>query len=315
MITISDSRPDASDVSQYLTQLKNRRGGSSDVLSKKEATSMRKKQDSLITNYVYTNEDVQKTIDVSKKLKKKINNIGAEKTRVSIAVQAARTALDDAKQQKFELETKLLEVDALDEEKEINDELAYVNGRIVDLEQDFEKKVEDQKKVLNAESYRIQQLKNNEKNRGWAKVNQRAIAANKAADVEAYKMRQTEEEEKDNPFARRKVKPTILWTVGQEKKEDDRGAVYESGESKVDHEVDATTIDENIETGDANLSSSRDLRSGLKKKLSEHINDMSIDDEDIPRLMMSNTTKTFTSRVRRGISLSEYFERKSAGTL
>ncbi len=315
---ISDSRPDANDVNLYLTQLKNRRGGSDDVLSKKDANSLRKKQDHLINNFTYTTEDVQKSIQVSKNLSKKISNIGAEKTRVNISVQAARNTLEDAKKEKVLLETKLFEVEK-EEEKEINDELEYVNDKIKDLEKDLEKKVDEQKKILDAEASRINQLKNNEKNRKWAKVNERAIAANKAADIEAYKMelaqRKSGQKEAANPYARRKVKPINLWSVGQELKEDEKDATNNDvGEKKNNQEDEAMVIDEINESEDNNQTAN-DLRSELKKKLSEQIHDMSIDEEVIPRVMLSNTKKPVTSRVRKGISLAEYFERKAAGTL
>ena len=310
MITISDSRPDEDDVVNFTTQLKNRRGGASDVLSKKEATSLRKKQDNLINNYTYTTEDIQKSIQVSKNMKKTISNIGAEKTRVNIAVQAARSKLDDERKKKADLETNLMEVEG-EEENQINTELGYVNKNIEEYEKDLEEKIEEQKKVLFAENSRIKQLKKNKKNTDWAAVNARAIAANKAADMEAYKNeleeRKSGKKEAANPYARRKVKPRNLWNVGQEDSKDPANG----DENKNNDSVNDTVIQDNIdESGDANQSS-RDLRIDLKKKLSEHINDMSIDEEAIPRLMMPNAKKIVTSRVRKGISITDYFDLKA----
>ena len=310
MIMISDSRPDNNDVNLYLNQLKNRRGGSSVVLSKKEASSLRKKQDNLLNNYTYTDVDVEKAIEVAKNLNKKISNIGAEKTKVNIAVQAARSALEDALKEKSYLETKRIEVEE-DDEEEIDKELDSVCKKIDSLNEELDRRLTEQKKVLDAEALRIQQLKSNEKNRKWAKVNERAIAANKAADMEAYKIelaaQKSGQKESANPYARRKVKPRNLWNVGQ----DDKDTTNDISEKKIDEEVAVLNQDEMKESVD----NSRDLRNSLKKKLSEQINEMSIDEEAIPKLMMSNTKKPITSRVRRGISLSEYFDRKAAGTL
>jgi hypothetical protein len=65
----------------------------------------------------------------------------------------------------------------------------------------------------------------------WAKVNQRNKELNEAADFEAFKEQKARAEAeaksggqpKFNPYARRKVKPKMLWEVGQkdEKKDDD----------------------------------------------------------------------------------------------
>ncbi len=305
---VSDSRPNTEDVTQYLTQLKNRRGGASDILSKKQATSMRKKQDYLIANYVYTTEDIQKAI----KNKKRVGNIAAEKTRVNIAVQAAQNLLEDAVKQKGELETDLLEADAKDEDK-LKEELDKIKERIEELENDLKDKIEEREKILKQESLRIKQLTQNEKNLKWAKVNEKAKVANKQADVEAYKNElalHKSGQKTTDIFARRKAKPQILWDVGQ-KKEDENDNRNEKINDN--NETEGTLQDENDEAGNFNASS-RDLRNGLKKKLSEQIIEMPIDEEAIPRLIGSNK-KPRIGRVRRGMSLSEYFERKAAGTL
>lgn len=310
MITVSDSRPDDDDVTQFLTQLKNRRGGASAVLSKKEATSMRKKQDNLINTYTYTTEDIQKQIQVTKDLKKKVSNIGAEKTRVNTAVQASRTLLEDTIKQKEELETKLLEAEK-NEEREIELKLEVIREKIEDCEEDLGKKIEEQKKILSAETSRKKQLQNNTKNQKWAKVNRRAIEANKTADVEAYKAeiekKKSGKKEPIDPYARRKAKPVILWDVGQTKKEEEKDTTSKDAEKKEDDEAKRALEEENNDP-------SRDLRNGLKKKLSYQMNDMSIDEEAFPRLL-GNNKKNLPSRVRKGLSLSEYFERKAAGTL
>lgn len=310
MIAISDSRPDDDDVNNYLTQLKNRRGGASSVLSKKEATSLRKKQDNLINNYTYTTEDIQRSIQVTKTLKKTIGNIAAEKTKVSIAVKAARTALEEAEKEVADLDARLVEAEEINENA-IQRDLEYAKDRVEELEKDLQEKIEEQKKVLNAEVVRDNQLKGNSTNKKWAEVNKRAIAANKAADVEAYKAelerKKSGKKEKADPFKRRKVKPKVLWMVG---KDDGKDVTADAGEKKNDEEDENVVKNAVDESGDANQSS-RDLRSNLKKKSSEQMNEVSIDEEAIPKLMVSNNKKNAMTRVRRGISLAEYFERKA----
>lgn len=302
---VSDAKPDADDVTQYFNHLKNRRGGTRDVLSKKDATSLRKKQDILINNYTYTTEDIQKSIDANKK----ITNIALEKTRVATSVQAARTSLDDAKKDKSILESRLLEVDQ-NEEYKVNEEMEKANENIAALEQDLKVKEAEQEKVLRAEISRTKQLKNNQNNRKWAKVNDRAIAANKVADREAYKkeleLQKSGRKETSDPYARRRVKPKNLWNVGQ----DDKDTNIDSGKSKQEAEKKKSAQEDSTEVQDTNQVL-LDLRSNMKKKLSEQINDMSIDEEAIPSLMLNNNKKTTTARVRKGISLSQYFDLKA----
>lgn len=314
---VSDSRPDLDDVTQYLSRLKNIRGGAHQILSRKEATSLRKKQDNLINNYTYTTEDIQKSIETTRTLKKKIGNIAAEKTKVNIAVQAAQSALDDAKRQEEELMMKIeLEPNNPDNENHEKN-LSKIKLNIEELETDLEKAKEEQKKVLNAESSRIRQLKSNQKNKKWREVNERAKQANKEADRLAYKaeleLKKSGQKEAANPYARRKVKPKVLWNVssgGQENKEEDNDAANTEFEKK-ENETEAMQVDENNDSA-LNQGASD---SPAKKKLSEQINEMSIDEEAIPRLMVSNTKKVVTNRVRKGMSITEYFERKAAGTL
>jgi len=91
MNMVSDSRPNENDVLNCVGQLRTNR--ISDVLSKKQAIKMRKKQDELVNNYTYTKEDVEKSIQA--RMSKKVMNIGMERTRAGIAVQAARDDMND----------------------------------------------------------------------------------------------------------------------------------------------------------------------------------------------------------------------------
>ena len=315
---ISDSRPDQDDVNQYLHHLKNIRGGGEEVLGKKEATSLRKKQDNLITNYTYTTEDIQKSIQMTKTLKKKIGNVAAEKTKINFMVQAAQSALDDAKKEEDELKMKLATSTNDAENESIELELKALKANIDSLESDLKAKKDEQKKILNAESSRTRQLKSNEMNKKWAIVNQRARELNKKADLEAYKaeleLKKSGQKEAVNHYRSRKVKPKVLWdTGGQEKKEEDNQASNNNDnavENKT-NETEAMNLDESNKPN-----ANQGISDGSpKKKLSEQINEMSIDEEAIPSLMMSSTKKVVTNRVRKGMSITEYFERKAAGTL
>ena len=140
MLTISDSKPTEDDVKMCLNQMKNRRGGSRDVLSKKEAKKMKKVQDNLINTYTYTVEDIQKSVEQKTNLSKKISNIAAAKTKSDIAVKGAEAQLEEAKDHNMLLESQLLEVDGQDEEERVQDKLDKAKITIEELEEDLEKK-------------------------------------------------------------------------------------------------------------------------------------------------------------------------------
>lgn len=311
MYAISDSKPTGEDVTLCLNQMKNRRGGANDILSKKEAKRMRKMQDELVTNYVYTAEDIEKVISEKKNLSKTISNIAAEKTKAAIAVKAAETQLEEARSLENELQRKLLEVDSA-EETLIEEELEQVKDRVKVLTDVLNKELENQKKVMEAEKLRRERLG---KNQNWAKVNEKAKTANKVADIEAYKneiaaRRENTQNGTKDLFARRKVKPQILWEVGQ----------------KSDLQVDNNN---NLQKGTVEEASRDDKNNKAKgwhesrerlnissKKLSDQINELVIEEEALAAgLTGLNQKKLVTTRIRNGISLQEYLDRKAAGTL
>jgi len=300
---ISDSVPTDDDVQMCLNQMKNRRGGK-DVLSKKEANKMRKGQDDLVTNYTYTTQDIQKSVAAKKTLSKNISNIGAEKTKAAIAVDAAELQLEEAQTQLTELEMKLLEVDAMEEEA-VQDELDVAKSRVGELEEELKKKKVAQEKIHIAEASRTKRMKNSEKNQNWAKVNERAKAANKAADVTAYKgelgaRRDGLETGPKDLFARRKVKPKILWEVGQ---------TMEEESNKVAVSEEAARDDSN--NNNKGQDESRERINSRKAKLADQINDLAIEEEALTAgLNGAHNKKIAATRVRKGISIQEYLERK-----
>jgi RNA polymerase-associated protein RTF1 len=314
MLMISDSKPIQDDVRVCLNQMKNRRADAQNVLSKKEAKKMWKMQDQLVKNYTYTVQDIQKSINVNKKLSKTISNIGAEKTKAAIAVKAAETQLEEATELVDELSKKLLEVDP-NEEDAIKDDLDDANSRVKALQEELQMKEEAQIKIVEAEKVRRERMGGSTKNQHWAKVNERAKAANKLADVDAYKseaaapLEGAESATKDL-FARRKVKPKILWDHGQYK---DENKAKESSKQK---EMAEKAAQEERDDLSKRRDGARDRENGNKKKLADQINDLAIEEEALTAgLMEVSHKKISATRVRKGISIQEYLERKTAGTL
>jgi hypothetical protein len=307
MLTISDSKPDEDDVRKCLNQMKNRRGGAREVLSKKDAKKMKKNQDNLINNYTYTVEDIQKSIETKKNLSKKIGNIAAEKTKSDIAVRGAEALLKEAYDHQLELESKLLEVDAMEEEG-IQDEIDIATKRVEALKEDLEKKKLIKQKVLEAEARRLDRFGKNKKTQSWAKVNQKAKNKNKTADVEAYKTEASNKgvEKKTSFYGRLKAKKVILWEVGQkddtDKKDADKDAAVVSNEEVLKDD-----------TNDTN-NAAKDARTSKKVNISDQMADIAIAQETITA-GMNGTSKKVTTRVRKGMSIEEYLKGKKEGTL
>lgn len=310
MLSISDAKPDENDVRMCLNHMKNKRGGARYVLSKKEAIKMRKVQDNLINNYTYTVEDIQKSVEEKKNLSKKISNIAAEKTKSDIAVKAATAQLEEVKGLIKELESRLLEVEDAEEEK-VQDELDIAKSRVEELQEDLKKKKLIQKKVLEAEAQRLERFAGNKKMQNWAKVNQKAKAANKAADVEAYKaeVKEAKKGAKESIYGRRKAKKVILWEVGQKD---------ESVEESKEKDAAVVSTDEALQddTNDTNngVKESQKRNNAKTTNIADQMADIAIAEETITA-GMNGASKKVTSRVRKGISIQEYLRRKEAGTL
>jgi hypothetical protein len=296
---ISDTSPNEEEVRAHVSQLKNRR--ETNLLSKKDATKMRKLQDDLVNNYTYTTEDIQRAVEEKKSLSKKISNIGADKTRTLIAVSAAEALYEETKKEK-EME-----------EEDIKEQIEALQSKLVDLMDDLKKKQKAHKKILDAEASRIKRIQNSDKVQNWAKVNERAKAANKAADQEAYKNEKgAHESGSKDLFARRKVKPQILWEVGQKvdgEKEDeaakDKADLSKNEEAARD---DSNNVSEKVDT--------REAGNGRKAKLVDQINDLAIEEETLTTGLNGVIgKKSAATRVRKGLSIQEYLERKSAGAL
>ena len=322
MITVSDHRPAAEDVTKLVGQLKAERQNEN-ILTKKTANKMRKRQDELVNNYNYTKEDIDLLIKEKKKRSKKSLNIGSEKTRIAIAVHAAE---DEVKEAKERLE------DAKVEQMEADDDLAdaaeeNVNKAKEALEmatKKLEERKDEQEGIHKEDQDRINRLKQSSKVQNWVKVNQRAKMANRNADFESYKAQQAKvkaegsAEPKFDPYARRRQKPKNLWEVGGSQQSGDKAL-----EAAVEEEKKETTPTERDDSNagkDGDRENKRDdIPEPNKMELPGQANQFAFDDDimiggDIANLGGIGAKKVRT-RARKGMSLEEYQERKTAGTL
>ena len=307
---ISDNKADENDVNLYVTEMKNQRR---QVLSRNEANKIRRKQDDLVSNYTYTTEDIENNLKNRKKKGHTAANLGLEQTRAAIAVQAARAALEDAKQQ-----LKL----AADGEK------AGLLAAEKAAEEALQERLEEERIVLEKVKSRKERLTKNSTDQKWAKVNQRALETNQMADRGALKEKETEKtaqesgsKPKFNPYARRKVKPKILWEVGQ--KEEEKA---EEGGGEETKEADASNKDANgaeATTGPEKDTTPPNLVQEHQEKAAalSQSHQFTIDEEILAQSSFTNgitglsAKKPVKKRVRKGLSLAEYLEKKAAGTL
>ena len=324
MLTVSDHRPSAEEVNQLITQLKIERLTDS-ILTKKSAVKLCKRQDELVTNYTYTKEDVDMLITEKKRRNKKALNIGYEKTRIAIAVRAAQDEVEEA--------TKNLE-DAKVERMEADDNIVAIAEASVqksekDLEiatRKLEERIEEQQRILKEEQDRINRMKKSSKIQNWVKVNQRAKLANRNADFESYKEQLAKEkiqgsaEPKFDPYARRRVKPKNLWEVGGTRSIENVSEINNSGVVVEEEKKEATErANANVGKGDDKDIKRDDIPALQKSLLPGQATQFAFDDEIMIGGDVTNAggigTKKIQARSRKGLSLDEYQERKSSGTL
>ena len=288
---ISDNKATEVDVNLYKTEMKNQR---EQVLSRKEANKIRRKQDTLVSNYTYTTEDIESNLQKRKKKGSAMANLGLEQTRAAIAVQAARAALEEAVQQAKSGDGDSSAVDA--------------------AEKELDERLEEERRVLEKVRNRKERLTQRGTDKKWAKVNQRALEMNQKLDRGALK--EPEEFKVDsgakpkfNPYARRKVKPKILWEVGQKEEEEQ--------EEKKDTSNAADEIAEKEQDSTPNLVQEQQQKAAALSQSHQ----FAIDEETLAQSSYTSgiagltAKKTVRKRVRKGLSLNEYLERKEAGTL
>jgi RNA polymerase-associated protein RTF1 len=328
MNLVSDTPPTELDIQKYVTTQKNNRA---ECLSKRRATKLRRTQDHLVSTYTYTTEDIERNLIQRKKEGKSMSNLGSAQTKIAVAVQGAKDALEDAEHRLTEAKKALMEFSgALHEENELEKSVEECTRAVEAVKNDLEDLLAEERATLTAVKNRTMKLTGRERDKNWAKVNQRALQMNQKVDRESYKLQKeldarkaAGEKEKFNPYARRKVKPKILWEVGQAKDDNTAEEINDSGK-----------------TGETptNLSSKSDVATPVllndvdgtseaaAAALVSESHQFVIDEEGLAAAQLTShslglssgrtkSTVKVTQRVRKGMSLAEYLDRKEKGTL
>jgi RNA polymerase-associated protein RTF1 len=312
MYLISDVPPDESDVHKYVVNQKNFR---LEVLSKRRANKLRRLQDELVTNYTYTTEDIERNLLKRRKQGKTLAKLGLEQTRLGVATQAARDTVLEAERRIKEIKTQLMEAsgnEASDLEVNLKEAEKHLDSAGMEL-----KELEKEEKALqNLLQKRKSQLSQRTKDQNWAKVNERALQANQRGVVDVRKDKKDDaaasgaKKAEFNPFARRRVKPKVLWDVGQdaekdETKQEEETTEYEKKENREDAPRDvAGLVNEPKEKGVALGDSHQFAIDEEGMAQSSHI-----------AMGWGTKKKVVPTRARKGLSLQEYVDRKKAGTL
>lgn len=325
MYLVSDEAPKEKDVRQYISVQKNHRA---EVLSKRRANKLRRLQDDLVNNYRYTTEDIERNLEARKQQGKQSANFGFQLTRVTIAVQGATYAVEEAERLLADAKRTLLEFSGEGrKELELSNSVKDAEKALSNAKADLERKLEEERKTNAAIDQKKARLTKREKDINWAKVNERAIQANQKVDRDAGTSKDTNaasagKKVEFNPYARRKVRPKILWKVGQVepeegKQEDNAG----DGEEKKDSREEAAKEEKTangMEDAPGLIPESTEKDAGLSES-----HQFAIDEEV---LAQSSATSQFgrgfgsrngvsKERVRKGLSLSDYLERKANGSL
>lgn len=319
MYLVSDAPPTELDVQKYITTQRNNRA---EALSKRHAAKLRRTQDHLVSTYTYTTEDIERNLLQRKKQGKSSANLGSEQTKVAIATQGARNALHEAERRLADVKKALMECSgAAHEENELEKSVEDRKRAVQEFKKDLDERLKEEQATLAAVQNRQKKLAGREKDQNWAKVNQRALQMNQKADREGYKVQKEAdarkaagEKEKFNPYARRKVKPKILWEVGQAKEEDESKA-----EEKKDSRDDAIAQKNDHLAIDV-VTPTLVHENGKAVALSES-HQFAIDEEGLAQSSalggfgFGSTKKVSHQRVRKGLSLKEYIDRKEKGSL
>jgi RNA polymerase-associated protein RTF1 len=300
---VSDNKLTQSDVSQYETAMKTARK-QDDLPGKMEAIKLRRKRDELVENFTYTTEDIEKKLKEKKMKGVSSQNLGLEQTRAANAIEAAQGALTDAKARLEDARDGAETNDAMEDVKIAEESLR------IKLEQE----------ILILEKVKSRRERNKSRSNNWVDVNERANKLNRLADVGLDRAKNKGPDktpsgkETFNPYARRKVKPKNLWQVGQgdEKKENDDNKDSE-----------APTSTKGGANGETNINSTPPLvqeQQGKAAALSQS-HQFAIDEETLAQTSFLSGIRGLASkkkskkRVRKGLSLAEYQERKASGTL
>lgn len=314
MYLISDSRPTQDDVNKFVNVTKSTR---SDVLSKRQAAKLRRKQDELVSSYTYTKEDIERNLQERKKSGKTTANLSLEQTRAELAVQGARIAIAEAQNRFDDAKRNLLELGGSDKEDALERAVDSARKELEQAKRELEARLEEQERVMHVVDKRKKKLTSRRNDLNWAKVNQRNKELNEVADFEAFKEQKARAEAevktggqpKFNPYARRKVKPKMLWEVGQkeEKKDDDP--------KSTEMQVENFAVDKNGHHNDSAIKAAQAAKEAEKAAQSHQFNldeDAEVSAEASFGVSLKERSR---ARMRKGISLTEYQQRKVAGTL
>ena len=306
MSLVSDAHPDELDVRKYVSAMRNIR---EEVLTKREANKLARLQHDLVHNYRYTTEDIEKNLQQLKKQGKSRGNLGAEQTKAAIAVQAARDMVAEAERNLADAKRTMMETDDEGDDKAVQE----ASEALKEAQTQLEERLAEERRTLDVVENRKKMLSQRSKDRNWAKVNQRALEANQKADREANKTSESKasgpgKKESFNPYARRRVKPKILWEVGQDDDDAEQPATAATDATGQDPSPDIPTPS---------------LVQELDDKVTT-INDdhqFAIDEEELAQqnagssALFGRAKKVSRKRKRQGISLAEYLDKKSKGEL
>jgi RNA polymerase-associated protein RTF1 len=314
MSLVSDMPPLEADVQKYITAQRNIRG---EVLSKRRAAKLRRLQDHLVANYTYTTEDIERNLRERRKHGMSLANLGAEQTKLAITVQAARDAVQEAESQLSDAKKALTEFTGPPNyEADLKKEIEKCKKSLESAKKELEDKLEEERAMVEFIAKRKEKLARRKRDQNWAKVNKRAVEANQRADREGYKVQQEAdarkaagEKEKFNPYARRKVKPKVLWEVGPADEEGES-----KSEEKKENPDEISKKGKPVDTDAPALVHELEKSTGFSDK-----HEYAIDEEGLVSSVggfgLGGAKRTNVQRVRRGISLAEYLERKERGTL
>jgi len=302
MVQVSDHRPTHQEVQYFVSQCKNVR--SYRILPKKDAVKRLKEQADFVTNYQYTNEDIEKNIELSKK-KNIVKNVGRDIARIQLEVQSARSQLAEAIQGLEDAKTGVVEEN---DENDSENNMARLTEAVSNAQSLLEEKLRSQEYIIKADEERKRKLTQNTLARNWKKVNAKAKAANKKADLESYKQHMKNEKGGPSnaaeaalgfdPYARRKAKPKNLWEVNSKNEEEEQ---KQQDSSSGNNNASKPQID----------NKKRILSDNNTPHFDSH--QFAIDEEMYYN--KNGTTSNKTQRVRKGLSFTEYLERKENGTL
>lgn len=312
MSFLSDNPILEGEVKKYIEAQRDIRG---ELLTKRRATKLHRLQNNLISTYKYTTEDIERNLEERKKRGQAVGNLGSNQTRIALAVKAAENRLAEAEDRLADSKRALMEyVGPKSGEDDLETAVKENKKEVDQVSKELKNLQEDEKALSAVIDDRKKKLKGMTKERKWAKVNHKALKMNQQADLLGYKAQQEADarkaagvKEKFNPYARRKVKPKILWEVGQDDKGDEPETTIVATE--------AETNNENSTEAVVPVALTQDPIAALAESHQFQIDEEGLASVSLAELGLGPNKKPRPARVRKGLSIDEYFQRKENGTL